>query len=133
MKNELELNTQWGTVMEVQLDINCYFNNGGMYIGLISKEDGQLESYGDVTVNLEDKAPDCCGYIDTNNMPELEQFIKDNDLGEFTGITRRSGFCEYPLYLFNEDKLRELCPDGMKTYEDACKQRKESVKVEKSR
>ena len=38
-------------------------------------------------------------------------------LGEFTGFTQRSGFCEYPLYLFNVDKLRELCPDGMDKYE----------------
>ena len=30
---------------------------------------------------------------------------------------KRSGFCEYPLYLFNVDKLRELCPDGMDKYE----------------
>ena len=38
-------------------------------------------------------------------------------IGEFTGFTQRSGFCEYPLYLFNVDKLRELCPDGMDKYE----------------
>ena len=39
------------------------------------------------------------------------------ELGEFTGFTQRSGYCEYPLYLFNVDKLRELCPDGMDMYE----------------
>ena len=38
-------------------------------------------------------------------------------IGEFTGFTQRSGYCEYPLYLFNVDKLRELCPDGMDMYE----------------
>ena len=26
-------------------------------------------------------------------------------------------YCEYPLYLFNVDKLRELCPEGMSMYE----------------
>ena len=51
--------------------------------------------------------------IAVNDMPDIEKFITDNDLGEFTGFTQRSGFCEYPLYLFNVDKLRELCPDGM--------------------
>lgn len=40
-----------------------------------------------------------------------------SSLGEFTGFTQRSGYCEYPLYLFNVDKLRELCPDGMDMYE----------------
>lgn len=52
-----------------------------------------------------------------NNMPELKKFIEENDLGEFTGLMQRSGFCEYPLYMFNVDKLRELCPDGMQAYE----------------
>ena len=50
-------------------------------------------------------------------LPDIEKFITDNDIGEFTGFTQRSGFCEYPLYLFNVDKLRELCPDGMDKYE----------------
>ena len=63
----------------------------------------------------------CDEYIATQAMvwvmPDIEKFITDNDLGEFTGFTQRSGFCEYPLYLFNVDKLRELCPDGMDKYE----------------
>ena len=49
--------------------------------------------------------------------PDIEKFITENELGEFTGFTQRSGYCEYPLYLFNVDKLRELCPDGMDMYE----------------
>ena len=36
---------------------------------------------------------------------------------DVTGFTQRSGYCEYPLYMFNVDKLRELCPDGMEMYE----------------
>ena len=73
--------------------------------------------FGDVTVNLSVAAPNYCGYLNVNDMPDIEKFITDNDLGEFTGFTQRSGFCEYPLYLFNVDKLRELCPDGMDKYE----------------
>lgn len=114
---QLELRTQWGTTEQVSLEINTYLNNGSLYIGLSSMEDGYQEPYGDMTVNLGEKAPDFCGYIDTNNMPELIKFIEENELGEFTGLTQRSGFCEYPLYMFNVDKLRELCPDGMEIYE----------------
>ena len=55
--------------------------------------------------------------VNVNDMQDIEKFITDNDIGEFTGFTQRSGFCEYPLYLFNVDKLRELCPDGMDKYE----------------
>lgn len=117
MENKLELKTQFGTTEQVSLEINTYLNNGNMYIGLTSMGDEYPEPYGDVTVNLGVEVPDFCGYVDTNNMPELEQFLIDNDIGEFTGLCQRSGFCVYPLYMFNVDKLRELCPDGMEVYE----------------
>ena len=119
MERTLELQTQWGTTEKVQLEISNYMNNNGLYIGLSAVGGEYPESYGDVTVNLDSKAPDYCSYVDTTNMPELKNFIKDHDLGEFTGLSKRSGFCEFPLYMFNPDKLRELCPDGMATYENS--------------
>ncbi|MBR1744150.1 MAG: DUF4313 domain-containing protein [Lachnospiraceae bacterium] len=117
MEKKLKLDTSWGDTMEVSLEINSYLSNKGLYIGIVSECDGYSEPYGDLTVNLADKAPDYCGYVDVNNMPELEQFIQENELGEFTGLTQRSGFVEYPLYLFDVEKLRELCPDGIAEYE----------------
>ncbi len=116
MEKTMKLSSRYGGEYQVSLEINTYMNNGCMYIGLVAQGE-YPEPYGDLTVNLEGKVPDYCGYVDLNNMPELEKFIEDNDLGEFTGLTRRSGFCEYPLYMFNVDKLREMCPDGMQAYE----------------
>jgi len=117
MEQTLELNTQWGSTEKVQLEISNYRNNNGLYIGLNAVGGEDTESYGDITINLDGKAPDYCAYVDINNMPELEKFIEENDLGEFMGLTKRSGFCEFPLYMFSPDKLRELCPDGMEGYE----------------
>lgn len=113
----MKLDTQWGSQEEVKLEINSYLNNNGLYIGLLSRDGDEFECYGDLTVNLAEKAPDYCAYVDTNNMPGIEKFIEQNDLGEFTGFTQRSGFCEFPLYMFNVDKLRELCPESMESYE----------------
>ena len=62
-----------------------------------------------------------------------EKFITENDIGEFTGLTKRSGFCEYPLYLFNVDKLRELCPEGMQMYENTINKGKVQEAKEKAR
>ena len=45
--------------------------------------------------------------IDTNNCEWAEKFIKENELGTPTGIMGYSGFCEYPLYLFDTSKIRE--------------------------
>ena len=91
MEKTLNLQSQYGGEIKVSLEINTYLNNGCMYIGLV--EQGEYpEPYGDLTVNLMGKVPDYCGYVDLNNMPELEKFIADNALGEFTGLMKRSGY-----------------------------------------
>ncbi len=117
MGKKLEFNTSWGKTKKVELEINYYMNNHCIYIGLTTGKGANLESFADVTVNLDGKAPDYCGYLNTNNLSGLEEFVVKNGIGEFTGLTKQSGFCEYPLYLFNVDKLRELCPNGMLVYE----------------
>ncbi len=73
--------------------------------------------YGDVTLNLTTSVPAYCAFVDTNNMPELEDFLVKNGIAEFTGLSQQSGFCQFPLYLFDAEKLRKLCPDGMADYE----------------
>lgn len=104
---------------EVKLDIQQYADNGRIAVRLISNEEGYPELFGSLTVNIDAPAPNYCGYLDTNNLSTAEKFVTENRLGEFTGLTGRSGFCEYPLYLFNADQLRELCPDGMMKYEQS--------------
>ncbi len=98
-KEKLIYKSEYTGDNEVELDIQTYHNNGRIFIGLITNEDGYPEPFGDVTVNIDAPAPDYCGYLDTNNLSNVENFIRENDLGEFTGLTGRSGYCEYPLYL----------------------------------
>ena len=98
MNKQLELEDIFGNPLTVELEIQCYANNGCMYIGLIEIGGDYPEHYGDMTVNLDGKCPDYCGYVDTNHMPQVEEFIRKNELGEFTGLTKQSGFCTYPLY-----------------------------------
>lgn len=113
----LELKTHFGTTENVTLTVNTYVDNNSLYVGMTTIEDGFPELYGDVTVNLLSSMPPYCAFVDTNNMPELEDFLVKNGIAEFTGLAQTSGFCSYPLYQFNVEKMRGLCPDGMAAYE----------------
>ena len=46
---ELDYKTQWGSTEKVTIDINSYLNNGCLYIGLVSHEEGYPEPFGDLT------------------------------------------------------------------------------------
>lgn len=48
-----------------------------------------------------------CSYVDTNNCPWVIDFLESNGIGKRTGITMRSGCCEYPLVEFDIKKLQE--------------------------
>ena len=100
----------------MRLAVNTYADDS-LYVGLMTSKKGCPESYGDVTVKLTESVPVCCAFVDINNMPELENFLVKNKIAEFTGFSRQSGFCNFPLYQFKADRLRELCPDGMAVYE----------------
>lgn len=115
MNKDMVYESKWGKVI-VELSLSRYADNKNLFLELIATDGEYPEPYGNITVNL-GTVPDYCGYVDTNNMPEMENFIMENDLGDYCGISKQSGFCEYPLYVFNVDKLRELCPDGLAEYE----------------
>lgn len=75
------------------------------------------EPYGTMTVNLSNMISGECemigiknaAYIDTNNFPWAETFLK-RGIAVDTGFTKQSGFCEYPLYQFDEGWLKLLKP-----------------------
>ena len=65
-----------------------------------------------------------CAFIDMNNNPGAEAFLKENNLAKpytrfGSPVMGYSGYCEYPLYQFDRDKLMELDPEGTKEYETA--------------
>jgi len=117
----LELKTRRGVIEKVKIEVSSYRENGGIYIGLTSLGGEIAEPFGDVTVNLGGSAIDYCGYLDTGNLPELETFITENGIGEFTGFTKRSGYNVYPYYVFNAKRLEELCQEGVAQYEQSLK------------
>ena len=58
-----------------------------------------------ITVNLGDLLKKNMAYIDTNNCPWAEDFLIDNDFGTPTGEYKASGFCVYPLYQLDLERI----------------------------
>ena len=88
----------------VRIERNKYLNDT-LAISLIS-DDG--EPFADLTVNLMDSFAFCddkTAFVDTNNCPWAEEFIKQNNLGTFMNQYGHSGFCRYPLYRFNVEEM----------------------------
>ena len=87
-KKQVTYNSSFSGETQVTLDIQQYMNNKAMYIGLMCNEDGYDEPFGDVTVNLSVAAPNYCGYLNVNDMPDIEKFITENELGELQDLHR---------------------------------------------
>ena len=90
--------------------IHKYWYNGRTCLKIRAKEklsEEFFEPFCNVTVNLPNAelSSENLVFLDVNNAPWLEQFMFDNGFGSPTGYFRTSGFCNYPLYLCNMDKI----------------------------
>ena len=91
-----------------------------MYINKDLPDCPYIEPWCDITVNLP-YAPitdENCGYLDTNDSPYIVDFLLENNLGELTGRTAASGFCTYPEFRFNMERIKEFEEEGVKINAD---------------
>ena len=100
--DELALTTSEGRIEQIRIVVSSYQSNNSLCMGMFSLEDGYPSPCGNLTIDLPGEVPEYCAYIDTDTIPELE---------------KKWGNVSYPLYLFEPERLRELCPEGMKKYE----------------
>ena len=85
-----------------------YAENGNLYVGMITNEEGYPEPWSNLTVNLSVPCKPNCAYIDTNNNGnEVINWLESNGLGEKTGRVNFSGWCSYPEFEFNMEALME--------------------------
>lgn len=96
---------------QVEIKRTTYDNNKTLAVVLV--EEGTNEIYEVVTVNIEATEYICgplndVAFVDTNNLPEIEKFLRENELAESTGHLEVNGMCEYPLYKFNLAKIPVL-------------------------
>ena len=81
----------------------------GLAITLIDVTDSNDPTdYCDLTVSFgEFIGMKNCAYIDTNNCDFTDQLLAQG-MATQTQFTKKSGFCEYPLWLFDDNVLREM-------------------------
>ena len=87
-KKQVTYNSSFSGETQVTLDIQQYMNNKAMYIGLMCNEDGYDEPFGDVTVNLSVAAPNYCGYLNVNDMPDMRNSSQKMSLGSLQDLHR---------------------------------------------
>ena len=79
----------------VSLKPDTYQNNGTLAV-IMEQEDGEAD-----VINTNLNSPfqsESMAFLDTNNYPDIEAFIRKNKLGLPMGIQELSGFCKSPLY-----------------------------------
>lgn len=87
----------------VFLKAESYRNNGRLALVMVSN-DGTIRDV--ITVNLNSCFQSgSTAFLDINNFPGIEKWIRKNGLGLSMNLTERSGFCEYPLYTIFTNEL----------------------------
>ena len=102
----------WGDTHEIAFSISKYATNGNTAIQMWKwvkdgdEQEGYYEPWSSLTVNLTKECKPNCAFIDTNNNGDnIVEWLEANDLGFQTGNYEISGYCIYPEFEFDMDKL----------------------------
>ena len=120
-KGTLSYKSQFGPTYNIMLSIVNYIpGNIAIQMSCWDSEYNFWEPYATLTVNFEDMHHNTLrpfeAYVDVNNLPNILEWIRENNLGEITDVRMSSGFCSYPLVRFNKNRLLELCPEETLLY-----------------
>ena len=104
-EKSMSVNTDYGTYSNCMISVEHYIADDSLAIEIVNDTDGCIAR---ITVCLNQKGiGEDCAFVDTNNCPWAEDFIEAYGLGTYTGESRISGFCTYPLYRFNMEELKK--------------------------
>ena len=103
----------WKNV-DVFLKVETYERNGQIAIMLYEKK--TLEYYSDLSVFITPFEYQNFMAVDTNNLPNAEELIKEYNLWEKIDDIQ-SWFCTYPIYAMRLDELRKYDPEWVEKLE----------------
>jgi hypothetical protein len=109
----------WGKDHKISVELASYAENGNLYVGLVSYDEGCPIPWSDLTVNLSIECKPNCAFIDTNNNGnEILGWLIENNLGKPTGRMKTSGWCLYPEFEFNMDELMKHVTEDYRKGDD---------------
>lgn len=111
----------YGDEFTVYPKLDMYADNDNLYVGLDSFDEdlGGIDQYCDLTVNIY-KLPYLCSCVNIEYGGEQHaKFLEEQGIAQFTGKWIPSGFMTFPVFRFNEDKLREIDPEMFAKYAKA--------------
>ena len=106
--------SRWGDKYEIAFFKANYVSGDNLAVEVECREENQewWEPYGMLTVNLGYTFGARQAYLDTNNVPDLVEFVMGKGWAKEIG-EGHSGFCTYPMVEFTEEFVDEIC----ETYE----------------
>jgi len=99
--------------------LNMYADNDNLYLGFdcFDKQDESIGPFCSATINIIPLAY-LEAVIDTNNNGNtLLDFLEENGFGQRTPFAVQSGFCVYPIFRFDEDRMKEIDPKVFAEYQ----------------
>ena len=98
-----DLETKYSVYKDCYLLTGKFVADNSLSIEIWNDEDGPIVDLTKCLGNADENQ----GYLDTNNYPWLQELVDRLGIGKFTGLLKQSGFCTYPLYEFDMDKVKE--------------------------
>ena len=120
-KNLFEIDTYYGGKTKVRATVELYnikepLENRDMHGLAIRLVEETGEPFAVLTTSFSEFIErKNAAYVDVNNCPFAPQFLKQG-IAVDTGLTRRSGYVDYPLWQFNEEFLKSIGGENYKTY-----------------
>lgn len=102
--------TTWGKTYNVGIIPTAYVSDNSLAIQLV--EDTGIP-FATATTKLPDYPPYAPNraFLDTNNLPGIDDWFEELKLGFPTGNIGFSGYCAYPEFEFYLDRIQEIAPE----------------------
>ena len=103
-------------------EVNDFMGEPQYNLGLrfLCEHNGSIETYCNFTVNLgEFIGTKNCAYVDTDECCYFADTILKSGIAQDTGLTKRNGHFDYPLWKFDESFLLSLNSEQYQKYSDS--------------